>query len=236
MELVDIIYTDLAYPVPAKKIYAMQGEKDCRVIAFKTTASGAAWEPPEGYRLEVRYTKPDGTGGAYDTLPDGTSAEAEGFLGYVIAARTVPQMFTVPGAVKVSVAILAGDTEIITFPVVIEVIACPGIDVKSENYENLSPYVKKTGWTGGKLLGTDETGTIVEVEGEAPESSGAKIVSIAVTEAEDGTVTMVNTLEGGGTETLVLTPDESGNPNKLTYNGTEIPISWTEAAQTEGTA
>jgi hypothetical protein len=49
--------------------------------------------------------------------------------------------------------------------------------------------------------------------------------SIAVTEATDGTVTMVNTLEEG-TETIVLTPDASGNPYRLTYNGKEIPISW----------
>lgn len=49
--------------------------------------------------------------------------------------------------------------------------------------------------------------------------------SISVTEATDGTVTMVNTLEEG-TETIVLTPDANGNPNKLTYNGKEIPISW----------
>jgi hypothetical protein len=51
------------------------------------------------------------------------------------------------------------------------------------------------------------------------------VSEIAVTEAADGTVTMVNTLEEG-TETIVLTPDASGNPSRLTYNGKEIPISW----------
>ena len=60
--------------------------------------------------------------------------------------------------------------------------------------------------------------------GESP-----AIKSIDVTVSADGTVTMVNTLSGGGTETLVLTPDANGNPSKLTYNGTEIPITWTEA-------
>ena len=55
------------------------------------------------------------------------------------------------------------------------------------------------------------------------------IVDIAVTEAEDGTVTMVNTLEGGVSETIHIIPDENGNPMTLTYNGVDIPITWTEA-------
>lgn len=57
------------------------------------------------------------------------------------------------------------------------------------------------------------------------------IKDIAVTEAADGTVTMVNTLKDGGTETLVLSPDANGNPNKLILNGTEIPITWTEVTE-----
>lgn len=58
------------------------------------------------------------------------------------------------------------------------------------------------------------------------ESSAIK--SIAVTESADGTVTMTNTLDNGEPETLVISPDANGNPIKLTYNGTEIPITWTE--------
>lgn len=54
----------------------------------------------------------------------------------------------------------------------------------------------------------------------------SKIETIAITEATDGTVTMVNTLEGGGTETIAVGADANGNPNKLTVNGKEISISW----------
>ena len=54
------------------------------------------------------------------------------------------------------------------------------------------------------------------------------VTNISVTESADGTVTMVNTLADGGTETLVISPDASGNPSKLTYNGAEIPITWNE--------
>ena len=55
------------------------------------------------------------------------------------------------------------------------------------------------------------------------------VTLVSVTEASDGTVTMTNTFEDGSTETVVVSPDESGNPAKLTINGTEIPITWTEA-------
>ena len=51
------------------------------------------------------------------------------------------------------------------------------------------------------------------------------VSAISVTQSADGTFTMVNTLTGG-TETIVVTADANGNPNKLTYNGKEIPIGW----------
>ena len=51
------------------------------------------------------------------------------------------------------------------------------------------------------------------------------LIGVKVTEAADGTVTMVNTLSSGD-ETIVIGADESGNPNKLTYNGKEIPVDW----------
>lgn len=57
-------------------------------------------------------------------------------------------------------------------------------------------------------------------------ASGAAVIAISVTEAADGSVTMVNTFESGGTETIVIGADASGNPNKLTVNGKEIPIEW----------
>lgn len=51
------------------------------------------------------------------------------------------------------------------------------------------------------------------------------VKAVSVTEAADGTITMVNTLPEG-TEIILLTPDADGNPGKLTYNGQEVPISW----------
>lgn len=55
------------------------------------------------------------------------------------------------------------------------------------------------------------------------------VTAVTVTEAADGTVTMTNTFDNGNTDTFVISPDASGNPVKLTVNGVEIPITWTEA-------
>jgi hypothetical protein len=73
--------------------------------------------------------------------------------------------------------------------------------------------------------------TAVEVEDALKKACNLPnpLVAVSVTEATDGTVTMVNTYEDGKTETFVVSPDASGNPVKLTVNGTEVPITWTEA-------
>lgn len=73
----------------------------------------------------------------------------------------------------------------------------------------------------------DEDGNI---EISTDTSSTASTTAISVTEETDGSVTIVETLSDGSTNTAVITPDESGNPVTLTYNGTEIPITWTEAS------
>ena len=90
----------------------------------------------------------------------------------------------------------------------------------------ITPHI---GENGNWYIGDTDTG--IAADG----STKPTIASIAVTESADGSVTMVNTLVGGGTETLVISADANGNPNKLTYNGTEIPITWTEATATEET-
>lgn len=70
---------------------------------------------------------------------------------------------------------------------------------------------------------------IDEVLEQIPEGggdAGSGVTAISVTEAADGTVTMVNTLSTGGTETIVISPDANGKPGSITYNGVAIPIEW----------
>lgn len=65
---------------------------------------------------------------------------------------------------------------------------------------------------------------------EALNTMPSEVVNIAVTANIDGNVTIVNTLNDGSQETVVIIADSDGNPATLIYNGTEIPITWTEAS------
>ena len=59
-------------------------------------------------------------------------------------------------------------------------------------------------------------------------SGSATVAGISITEATDGSVTMVNTLSDGSTETIVISADTDGNPSGLTYNGVAIPLTYTK--------
>ncbi len=56
------------------------------------------------------------------------------------------------------------------------------------------------------------------------------VTDVTVTENADGSVTMVNTLSDGSTETIVVTADADGNPNSMTVNGAVIPVTWNEVS------
>lgn len=126
---------------------------------------------------------------------------------------TVP---TLSNAKQVSVGVYAGDL-CTTTPAVIECQLSILCGTTTERPLTPSQY--------------DELNARVEVLEESGATGDTeKVTAISVTEAEDGTVTMVNTLESGSTETIIVTPDESGNPSVMTYNGTEIPITWVVSA------
>ena len=177
-------------------IDVMQDDKYCRDLLILLYWDGFQISPDEGLTARIMYSKPDGTGGTYDKLPDGRAAYA--IESPAIRVKLAPQIFTVPGLVKLSVALIDGEAEIHTFVIHIKVHPTPGINVKSDDYINTDATVKK-------------------------------MVSFAVTEGADGTVTMVNTFEDGSTETIQIVPDANGNPGTLIYNGTAIPGTWTEA-------
>lgn len=178
-------------------IDVMQDDKYSRTILFGLSTGGILLELPDGITAVIHYSKPDGTGGVYDKLPNGEKAYA--YASNSIMVKLAPQVCTVPGLVKLSVALHDGESVLHTFAIHINVHPTPGINVKSEDYVN-----------------ADNVQT--------------KIIGIDVAEDAAGVVTITNTLEGGGTDTIVITPDANGDPSTLTYNGTVIPISWSAAS------
>ena len=201
------------------RIDAMQDDKYCRDIVLYLTFDGIDLDPPAGTAVQVMYSKPDGTGGIYDKMPDGSAAYT--IEGSSIRVKLAPQVCTAPGLVKLSVALIEGESVLHTFAIHIHVHPTPGINVKSDNYVNVDTGSGVTQEILDQIRAN--TDAIAAITGQGG------IVGISVTEGADGTVTMVNTFENDATETITIIPDANGNPDTVVYNGKYIPVTWTEA-------
>lgn len=118
---------------------AVQGDT-ARVLELTLYAGSEPWTVPEGASAYLRFRKPDGTGGYYDTLPDGTDAiRVEG--NRVICALA-PQVLTVPGEVEAQAVLLWTAGELATFTIRIKVQYDPSVGtLESEDFVNLSGWV-----------------------------------------------------------------------------------------------
>lgn len=153
---------DLTCKNVAQRVDVMQDDKFSRCLALPIRANGADVELPEDVRAVIRFRKPDGTGGNYDTLPDGTSAYT--ISGSVITVALAPQVCTVPSMVQMAVCLMRGNAEINTFVILVNVHANPGIDAESQDYTNMRAYVKSYGWPPDKTLRTDADGNVIAAE------------------------------------------------------------------------
>lgn len=160
-----------------QRVDVMQDDKYSRCLEIPLRANGDDVELPEDVRAVIRYQKPDGTGGNYDTLPDGTSAYT--ISGNVITVALAPQICTVPGIVQLVVCLMQGNAEINTFVILVNVHRNPGIDAESQDYTNMRAYVKSYGWPPDKTLRTDADGNVVAddvTSGEVDPKAVQKIV------------------------------------------------------------
>lgn len=123
-EVTDLVIThkltmDLEVKEPIKWIEIPQGEVNTRNIRLLLTADYRPWVIPENAVVLIRYRKPDGTEGEYDTLPDGTAAwSAEE---NVLTISLVPQVLTMAGSVMLYASIRLDDQVLNTFAVDIRV-------------------------------------------------------------------------------------------------------------------
>ena len=118
---------------------AVQGDT-ARVLELSLYCGAEKWPVPQGAAVQVRFRKSDGTGGNYDTLPDGTR-------GYMVADNVVfvalaPQVLTVAGETEVQVLLAWDQGEMACFTIRINVQADPSRDtLESEDYVNLTFWV-----------------------------------------------------------------------------------------------
>ena len=144
IETTAALRVDLLDPGAPQIIHAVQDDSNSRKIAFNIYAGGAQWAVPDGTLVTVRYKKPDGTAGFYDTLPDGSTPAAT-IDGSVVTVALVPQAFTVLGNVPVQIKLYdSAGTSIATFAVVMHVSANVVSDaeiVSSDYYSVLTKQI-----------------------------------------------------------------------------------------------
>ncbi len=135
MIITQTIHMDLAAMESAPRIHAVQGDTCSRCVCVRLSVAGKPWTPPDDLSVAVRYGKPDGTGGHYDTLPDGTSAWS--VEGSSIRLMLAPQMLTDPGRVTAQVEMVSKDKLLATFSMDILVEKDPSAGlVHSQDYIN----------------------------------------------------------------------------------------------------
>lgn len=121
-------------------INAVQGDAYTREIQINLFSGDGVWNVPADAQVLVRFQKPDGGGGEYDTLPDGT--EASSISGNTITVVLAPQMLTAAGPVRVNVCLLREAAQINTFQILVNVHPNAGAQLaESEDYYNVSGFL-----------------------------------------------------------------------------------------------
>ena len=119
-------------------VYAVQDDQLARWVHADLTDGGKAWTPPSDAIMTIRYRKPDGTGGWYDSLEDGSSAyEIDGSsVDFGFAA----QCLTVDGVVLVNISFWTEDAQRLTaflFRLQVEKSPLTDTELESTDYYNV---------------------------------------------------------------------------------------------------
>lgn len=120
-------------------IDAVQGERG-RAIALSLFEKGEPWIIPTDATVQIRYCKPDLTGGIYDSMPDGSKAWTS--TDNTVTFSLPDQVLSAAGTVSMQVAITAEEIELATFQFYIRVEADPSLGaLDSEDYINIGQWL-----------------------------------------------------------------------------------------------
>lgn len=146
MKIRQKVTVDLGNKGLRSKVDAVQGDS-AREIEITLVSNGQPWEVPQGVSVLIRYAKTDGTGGVYDTMPDGTEAWwAEENRLYICLA---PQVCSVAGEVALQAVIIYEQEQISTFDISLMVSGEVKEKIKSKPYTNLAKWLAEYGGVGG---------------------------------------------------------------------------------------
>lgn len=133
MDITHKISLDLQQTGARQVMFAKQGDSMTRTARLLLFDGGTEFTVPSGTIMQIAYAKPDGKGGVYDTMPDGSAACT--MSGNVVTAKLHPQMFSVAGIVACELRLLTGSgAQLTTFSWFITVQASAAEGIVSEDY------------------------------------------------------------------------------------------------------
>ena len=89
-------------------LHMTQGDSNSRSIVAALFSGASPFNIPAGTSVMVRFGKPDGTGGLYDTTESGSPVV---FSGNTVTAPVAAQMVSVPGVVVAQIEVYSAATE-----------------------------------------------------------------------------------------------------------------------------
>ena len=182
VEIIHKLTMDLETKDPTKWLEIPQGEVNTRKIRFLLTADGIPWQVPEGAVVLIRFRKPDGTEGEYDTLPDGGpawTAEED-----TLTISLAPQVLTAAGSVFLYASIRKNTQVLNTFVVELRVRAAEDGEAHSkidasEDYFYMTRVIPgPESASKGQFLcvaAVDEAGRVIRVKGVNAVTGGSGV-------------------------------------------------------------
>lgn len=194
LETTAALRVDLLDPGAPQIIHAVQDDSNSRKIAFNIYAGGAQWAVPDGTLVTVRYKKPDGTAGFYDTLPDGSTPAAT-IDGNVVTVSLVPQAFTVCGNVPAQIKLYnSAGASIATFAVVMHVSANVVSDAEIVSSDYYSVLTKQIADVLAAAEGIE--GNVTAAQAAARQAASSASAAAAAATAAAGSAGTASTAAG----------------------------------------
>ncbi len=214
---------DLQNPGSTPMIHAVQNDRDSRSLEISLYSGGKPFVFPENFGVLIRYKKPQGTGGVYDTLPDGTSAwQVRQNLLTIHLANAV---FTTPGTVELSVGLLSGQSQVSIFPIRLCVYpaAYAHMEELPEHFHITgflpAPEKAKTGQYF-RIASVDAQGKVTEVEAvDSPASGNCEVDDAYIAQYIEAYLSGVSFVSEESDPTV---PAWAKSSSKPTYTAAEV--------------
>ena len=138
MKVTSQITVDLLHPNVATLVYAKQTDQQSRFISATLLEGSQPWTPPTGVLAAVRYRKPDGTIGWYDTTEN--KAAAVTMSGNVATIQLAAQALAVSGDVYIELEFYTQSAEKLSsfaWVLAVEASAVSDGEIESSDYFNV---------------------------------------------------------------------------------------------------